>query len=172
MAAAWTRRRAGDISMLTKNGFDVSYDGEPNLECFLVKLKGPKDTPYFGFEWDIRFTLPKEYPFKSPSVGFVQHIYHPNIDERSGSVCLDSLNSQWSPGFTLLSIVELHLPYLLTYPNPDDPFNKDAAVLLKTRPEQFKKTANEHANNHAIRVSIQVPLQEPTQEQSSQGQGE
>lgn len=46
---AWSKRAARDIADLTENGFQVfSEDFQPveNLKTFLVRLKGPKDTPY------------------------------------------------------------------------------------------------------------------------------
>src|SRR6186713_1909772 len=52
-----------------------------NMQEFYVRFKGPEETPFSGGLWKIHVELPDQYPYKSPSIGFVNRIFHPNIDE-------------------------------------------------------------------------------------------
>jgi len=131
-----------------------------NMQEFYVRFKGPEETPFAGGNWKVHVELPDQYPYKSPSIGFVNRIFHPNIDELSGSVCLDVINQTWSPMFDMINIFEVFLPQLLRYPNPTDPLNGEAAALLMREPKQYDLKVKEYVNKYATREAADAATDE------------
>ncbi|KJZ74643.1 hypothetical protein HIM_05993 [Hirsutella minnesotensis 3608] len=123
----------------------------PARQEFYVRFKGPAETPFEGGIWKVHVELPDSYPYKSPSIGFVNRIFHPNIDELSGSVCLDVINQTWSPMYDMINIFEAFLPQLLRYPNPTDPLNGEAAALLIREPKSYEVKVKEYVQKYATK---------------------
>lgn len=147
------RRIEKDVMELMMSDHDVTLIDD-SIQQFYVIFHGPKDTPYEGGIWKIRVELPDQYPIKSPSIGFTNKIYHPNIDEGSGSVCLDVINQTWSPMFGLLNIFENFLPHLLRYANPSDPLNTEASNLMTKDEPKYNETVKQYVQQYAKHVAI------------------
>lgn len=147
------RRIEKDVMELMMSDHDVTLIDD-SIQQFYVIFKGPQNTPYEGGSWKIRVELPDQYPIKSPSIGFTNKIYHPNIDEGSGSVCLDVINQTWSPMFGLLNIFENFLPHLLRYANPSDPLNTEASNLMTTDANKYNKTVQQYVKQYANNVTL------------------
>lgn len=143
-----SKRREMDVMKLMMSNFEVTMENDSTSE-FNVMLDGPKGSPYEGGVWKVHVELPESYPYKSPSIGFLNRIFHPNVDEMSGSVCLDVINQTWTPMYDLINVFEVFLPQLLLYPNPTDPLNGEAAALLMREPERYKTKIREYVQRYA-----------------------
>ena len=144
-------RVARDLRGLQAAAPDITatVDETEKYVTIYVTIKGPADSLYAGGSFTLCCVLPDEFPMKSPSVAFRTKIWHPNIEPRSGSICLDVLREAWSPSTALRDVFETYLPQLLLYPEPTDPFNLAAATQLQTSPEEYNAYVREHTLQHA-----------------------
>lgn len=49
--------------------------------CVVVNDVATRAAPYEGGVWKVHVELPDAYPYRSPSIGFINRLYHPNVDE-------------------------------------------------------------------------------------------
>lgn len=120
---------------------------DDNIFAWSATMIGPKDSPYEDGIFLLKINFPNNYPFKPPQITFDTKIFHPNISS-SGSICLDILQSNWSPALTITKTL-LSISSLLTDPNPDDPLDATAGRMYKTNREEFNNKAKEYTQQYA-----------------------
>ena len=148
---ACKKRILQEIKELQNNDSDNVTAGpvsEDNIFCWSATLIGPKDSPYEGGIFLLNINFPQDYPFKPPKINFQTKIFHPNINS-GGSICLDILNSQWSPALTLSKTL-LSISSLLTDPNPDDPLVSNIANMYKNDRPKYNEEAKLWTSKYAI----------------------
>ena len=118
-----------------------------NIFAWSATIIGPKDSPYEDGIFLLKISFPQNYPFKPPQISFETKIYHPNISS-SGSICLDILQSNWSPALTITKTL-LSISSLLTDPNPDDPLVPEIAKIYKNN----RAKHDENARNATIKYA-------------------
>ncbi|CAA2935019.1 ubiquitin-conjugating enzyme E2-23 kDa [Olea europaea var. sylvestris] len=143
-----SKRREMDLMKLMMSDYKVEMIND-GMQSFYVHFRGPSDSPYHGGVWKVRVELPDAYPYKAPSIGFLNKMYHPNVDETSGSICLDVINQTWSPMFDLVNVFEVFIPQLLLYPNPADPLNREAAALMNRDQTAYEQRVKEYCQRYA-----------------------
>jgi ubiquitin-protein ligase len=100
--------------------------------------------------------FPVDYPNVKPLVQCKTRLFHPNIDDETGKVCLSLLNdggwiTQPSGGLPRLStIVSSIFTTLFQDPNGNDslPGCKEAADLILTNREEFRRRAKAHSERY------------------------
>lgn len=96
-------------------------------------------------------SLPKEYPFKPPTLNFQTKIYHPNVsNDDKGSMCLGMLRTdEWKPPNKIAAVLNL-ARNLLVEPNPDDAVETGIADQYKNNRKEFEKTAKDWVKRYAV----------------------
>lgn len=83
----------------------MSGGASDDLTQLNVLLTGAPGTPYDGGLWKLNLKIPHDYPKNPPKAYFKTKIWHPNVEESNGSVCLDTLKRDWQPKLTLRDIL-------------------------------------------------------------------
>ncbi|KAL4953444.1 ubiquitin-conjugating enzyme/RWD-like protein [Aspergillus filifer] len=124
---------------------DASSD---DITQLLVLLAGPQGTPYSQGLWRLHLKLPEDYPKSPPKATFKTRIWHPNVEESSGAVCVDTLKRDWKSSLTLRDVL-VTISCLLIYPNPDSALNSTAGALLQENYDAFARQAKLMTSIHA-----------------------
>ena len=145
-------RKNMDVAKLISSTHEVTVLNE--LDDFVVKFHGPKDTPYEGGVWNVKVHVHESYPYRPPTIRFINTVYHPNIQEDYGIVCLDVIDEEWTEKYDLMHIFDYFLPQLFALPEPSDPYNIKAANLLIASPEIYKVKVKEYIQKYATEEAL------------------
>ncbi|KAH0537291.1 hypothetical protein FGG08_005916 [Glutinoglossum americanum] len=126
----------------------VSYEAGDDLTQLTVLLAGPQGTPYANGLWKLQLKIPSDYPRSPPKAVFRTRIWHPNVEEGAGGVCVDTLKGGWGVGVTLRDVL-VTISCLLINPNPDSALNAAAGQLLQDDYEAFARQARLMTSIHA-----------------------
>jgi peroxin-4 len=103
-----------------------------------------------GGKFQIEIELPGEYPLVAPHAFFKTRTFHPNVDSRTGEICLDVLKSDWSPAWGIGTICRAIIA-LLAAPNAESPLNCDAGNLIRSGDMvAFKSLARMYTVEYAV----------------------
>lgn len=104
------RRLAADHAALHEdlppNYLHPSEDSSgDDLTQLSTLLTGPQGTPYSQGLWRLHLKMPEDYPKSPPKATFRTRIWHPNVEESTGAVCVDTLKRDWKPTLTLKDVL-------------------------------------------------------------------
>ncbi|EXJ86127.1 ubiquitin-conjugating enzyme E2 S [Capronia coronata CBS 617.96] len=125
---------------------DASHPDD--LTQLVVLVTGAEGTPYSQGLWRLHLKMPHDYPKSPPKATFKTRIYHPNVEETTGAVCLETLKRDWDPKLTLKDIL-VTISCLLIQPNPDSALNAAAGSLIQEDYEAFSTQAKLMTSIHA-----------------------
>ena len=74
-------------------GIDYWDDDNPDVFNWKVTMYGPEGTLYEGGYFLIKVIFGENYPIEKPEVKFRTKIYHTNVRQSDGHVCISTLNN-------------------------------------------------------------------------------
>lgn len=174
--ASSRRRLVLDHSSLRRKGLPPNYlfpsEGSSteytpdDITQLTVLLTGANGTPFSQGLWRLHLKIPEEYPKLPPKATFKTRIFHPNVEENTGAVCVETLKRDWKPELTLRDVL-VTISCLLIQPNPDSALNSTAGALIQEDYDAFAQQAKLMTSIHA---PIPVDLRKAVQEAQMRGE--
>jgi len=167
MTSSARKRLMRDFKTITDDP-PAGISGAPisnNIMVWNAIIFGPEDTPFEDGTFKLKLVFSEDYPNKPPMVKFTSEMFHPNV-YADGSICLDILQSRWSPTYDVSSILT-SIQSLLDEPNPNSPANNCAAILYTDNRREYNKKIMQ-----IVEQSWEQPEDEEEEEEEKQDTNE
>lgn len=81
------------IQEVLKKNLEGIHVSEPTESADLRELNaiisGPKQTPFENGDFEVKLRLTDSFPKEPPKGFFVTKIFHPNVEPRTGEICVN-----------------------------------------------------------------------------------
>jgi ubiquitin-conjugating enzyme E2 S len=121
-----------------------------DLHVVEVEMQGPEDTPFAGGVFEMQLVLGEDYPQTAPKGFFKTKVFHPNVADPRGDICVNTLKKDWQPTLGLRHVLAV-IRCLLIEPNPESALNEEAGKLLLENYAEFSKRARMMTMVHAMK---------------------
>ena len=133
-----------------ENEFKIATLNETLFEIIAV-VNGPKDSLWEKGVFQIYFKFDENYNMMPPMIWFLTIPFHPNIDQMSGSLNLDFIDSidkwkQLDDSKKSIRSILYSIQHLLNNPLLDRAINIDAVFMLKNNPKAYERIILQSVN--------------------------
>jgi len=155
-AMARVVREVRDLIKEAPEGTKLVVDSESGLPASLgeinAEIEGPVGTPYASHFFQLKLVLPGDFPNSPPRGFFLTKIYHPNVDESTGAICVNTLKRDWSSSVRLGHVLSV-IRCLMIVPFPESSLNDEAGKLFMESYEEYATRAKLMTNVHGRKSS-------------------
>ncbi|XP_070557712.1 ubiquitin-conjugating enzyme E2 D4-like [Ptychodera flava] len=117
-----------------------------DLYAWEAEIQGPEQSHYKGGIFKVRINIPEKYPMEPPSVHFVTPIYHLNVSQSTGQVCLAFLAAdKWVATGTIEQLLNA-LYSLLIRPEEENAFDHEVLNKYHHYDWEYKQLAQQSAS--------------------------
>ena len=138
-------RRDPILSLGCTVGLNQKYGKD--IFHWVISLIGPQDTPYAGGTFFLTVDFPETYPTSKPEVRFINKIYHLNVSEFNGHICISTLNN-WKEKTPMVNVIS-SIFALFYDQNPDSPYSGEMAREYTCNRAEFNRKAQEWTKLYA-----------------------
>jgi hypothetical protein len=146
----------------THPGFQVSANNHSVPTDYLLRFYAPGFAPPVELggepqlidEHEVYLALPGAFPMQAPEVFWQTPIFHPNVDPRSGSVCLGDLGDRYRPGLDFGKLCQLLID-IASYQNYAVEEGYNPAAQQWAISEQGQITIEQRGGQSVLRKRIQ-----------------